>query len=97
MNNTYISTKRSQSRSFLFVVTVIGSMIIPSLRTVLAFAPRSSSLVARSAVARRFPSQTASAINVVRWMNADGQDGNVTAEKTEEEKAAIKAAREARK
>jgi hypothetical protein len=81
-----------------FLFSTHGTMFLPSIRSAaLAFAPRptlhhSSSLVQRSSINRVAVS--------VRWMSSEDQkDGSVAAqeERSEEELAAIKAAREARK
>lgn len=73
------------SKLLLFVAT----MFLPSIRTVVAFAPRS---ISQHGNAFKKLSMTSTA----RWMTSDGGNQAMD-EKTEEEKAAIQAAREERK
>lgn len=90
------------SNGAILALLLFGSnMLFPSIRTVLAFTPRSMRVhrlqVSRS-INKQFPRRVLNDHVVSRWMASDGDSSNAaTEEKTEEEKAAIKAAREARK
>ena len=88
----------------MMMMTVVVALVVSTTRTrtarggvlvgALKMAPlhhRSVSVVRTSAILSTTSSSTA------RWMTASGEGAAVKGEKTEEEKAAIKAAREARK
>ena len=83
-----------------------GVMLLPSIRAALAFAPRVAHHASTRLPYYYAPSEIAghavkSCSSTRNWMSSSADDagnsGNATTEKTEEEKAAIKAAREERK